>query len=449
MLIAFTILSILAIYYRNSRSSVLALASIWPLALAGMVEIKYMPHFGVGYIIAIGIIIGELLMLADSGFKFSSDRKASDKTHVGAKRWIWRIVIAITVLELYGPAVSLGSAAMSQNCTALASQGNSLGWNMYCNVVPTYWLDASAWMKTNIGPYGPRVLSWWDYGDWINWYGNSNAVLRGDNAVATSDYATAEQYVFEQAEGVNASTMASFMDSIQAQYIVFDDQLIPKWSALNFLACISANQTSMSFAEQQGSARGAPYITGTSQCELDHSPAYLLIPANPSDVSAFCQAGNTSESEVKAYMVAGQQFMNSTYCVPTSVYNFVGKAIPVYDSNGNATNAIVVPRSLFYLGVVSVSGQQFADFMVLYKPNAPNYTVADAPTKFYNSNFYRAFFFGQLPGFSLVYPQNFTGMNYVNNTSAIMILKLNNFSNNLPEIATKPAWVHNNYSVPG
>jgi len=57
-------------------------------------------------------------------------------------------------------------------------------------------------MRANVGPFGPRILSWWDYGDWINWFGNSNAVLRGDNAVATLDYAAAAQYVLGPTDGL-------------------------------------------------------------------------------------------------------------------------------------------------------------------------------------------------------------------------------------------------------
>ncbi|MEM3280032.1 MAG: hypothetical protein QXR29_02075, partial [Candidatus Micrarchaeaceae archaeon] len=68
---------------------------------------------------------------------------------------------------------------------------------------------------------------------------------------------------------------------------------------------------------------------------------------------------------------------------------------------------------------------------------------------FYMSNYYRGFFFGSLPGYHLVYPANFTGMNYVNSTNEVMIMALNNYTGSLPYVTPKPAWVHNNYTIPG
>ena len=66
VLLLFTALAFWAVYKRNSKGSILAIAAIWPLAIAGMIEVKYLPHFGVGYIIAIGIIIGEVLLYLES-----------------------------------------------------------------------------------------------------------------------------------------------------------------------------------------------------------------------------------------------------------------------------------------------------------------------------------------------------------------------------------------------
>ena len=75
-----------------------------------------------------------------------------------------------------------GSPNINAACSTLANRTNSFGSSIYCNLIPQYWLSSMAWISQNVGPTGPRVLAWWDYGDWINWFGKSKAVLRGDNA---------------------------------------------------------------------------------------------------------------------------------------------------------------------------------------------------------------------------------------------------------------------------
>ncbi|MGC9099384.1 MAG: hypothetical protein ACP5HW_02440 [Candidatus Micrarchaeia archaeon] len=446
VLALFTILELLAIYYRNSTTSILALSAVWPLAVAGMIEVKYLPHFGVGYIIAIGAIIGELTIYLQNGSSFRSGKGPINEK---AMKALYAFGIFIALLEA-ATFVPLFSAIANPNCISIINSNNPIGYDMFCNVVPKYWLDATAWMWANVGPFGPRILSWWDYGDWINWFGNSNAVLRGDNAVATLDYAAAAQYVLGPADSYGAREMAYFMDNVvHAKYLLLDDQLLPKWGALDFLACVHVNETNMSFAESQGKLIGKPYQLGTSQCEINHDPVYVLLPVQLNNINNYCNI-NSTVPMVKAIMLIGNQvYVNNTYCIPTSIYNMT-KPVNIYYSNGTKiSNAYIVPNMEFYYGTISLYGQNFADFMVLYTPNGPNDTVTNAPSEFYSSNYYRGFFFGELPGFTRVYPKNFTGINYLNSTNPIVILALNNYTGGLPYVTPKPSWVHNNYTMPG
>ena len=447
VLALFTILELLAIYYRNSKTSIMALAAVWPLAVAGMIEVKYLPHFGVGYIIAIGAIIGEFILYIQNGYSFKP-RKA--EYNPKAMKALYGIAILVALSEA-ATFIPLISAIANPNCTSILNSGNAIGYTLFCNLVPNYWLNATAWMRANVGPFGPRILSWWDYGDWINWFGNSNAVLRGDNAVATLDYAAAAQYVLGPADGYGAKEMASFMNNVvHAKYLLLDDQLLPKWGALDFLACIHVNETNMSFAESQGALVGQPYRLGTSTCELNHDPVYAMIPVTLNNINNYCTLSNATEPMVKAILLIGNQvYVNGTYCIPTSLYNAT-KPVNIYYSNGTKiSNAFIVPNQEFYFGTINLYGQTYADFMVVYTPNGSNYTVTNAPTEFYNSNYYRGFFFGELPGFTRVYPSSFTGINYMNSTNPIVILALNNYTGGLPYVTPKPSWVHNNYSMPG
>ncbi len=441
VLILFGGVSLYTIIKNDSKTGVLNLVIIGLLALAGLSEVKYLPHFGVAYILAIGILVGEAAL-------YIKKNHATDIRYTYALYGFFVLVVLLEAMSL----VSVFAAAANPSCSALSNANNTnvLGLNLYCNTVPQAWLYATAWMSANVGPYAPRILSWWDYGDWINWFGNSNAVIRGDNSVATLDYKVAAHYVLGVNDSYGPKDLGTFMDSVQAGYVLFDDQLIPKWSALDFLACVNVNQTSQAYASAQGQLYGQPFLTGTSQCEISHDPVDINIPASP-QISDYCSFSNASVTAIKAVLTVGEvipQLVNQTYCVQTTA-NAQG-LLPVYTPNGTLTNIVISPGQLFYNGErqFTQGGPLYINFMALYLPNGPNDTVTNAPSDFYNSNYYRGFFFGKLPGFTLVYPESFKGLN-LNDTNQIMIFKLNNFTGTLPVVVPKPSYVNNNYSIPG
>ncbi len=430
VLAAFITLEIYAIFFKNSQTGIFVIALVAPLAAAGMSEVKYLPHFGVAYILAIGVIFGELLIYAK---KMNNDTLRYFLLGLGI------VIILVESLQSIGFGVLPGAFS---SCSSIVSSGNVIGDDLFCNLVPTYWLQATAWMRQNVGPNAPRILSWWDYGDWINWFGNSNAVLRGDNSVPQEDYNTAAHYVLGSQDGYGPNSLASYMNSIQAKYVLYDDQLVPKWGALDFLACVDTNQTSKAYAIQQGQSHNTSFVLGTSPCETSHDPAILILPTTLS-VQDYCTFSNSSTTAVTGAIVLGDQILNQTYCVPTSFLQ-TGNATALLTPNGTKTNIVVSAQ--LYQG--PLNGNQYLSFVLIYLPNA-NGIITDAPSQFYNSTYYQGYFLGKLPGFTLAYPHNFTGVNYINTTSKIMIFSLNNYTGTLPTVVQKPSYVTNNYSMPG
>ena len=434
VLVLFAIFTMYDIFIKNSRSAIFTFVMVAVLAVAGMSEIKYLPHFGVAYIIAIGIIIGELYLLIN-------------KMNPSKRQNALYLLYAIVVLAILFESASVFSVftAIGKNCNTMTSVVSA---TMFCNTLTPQWLSALSWMKSNIGPNAPRILAWWDYGDWINWFGNSNAVIRGDNAVATLDYNVAAHFVLGNQDGYNATRLSSFMDNTaQAGYLLFDNQLVQKWSALDFLACVYVNQTSKPYAVSQGAQYGQPFLIGTSPCETAHDPVILAIPEQPT-INQYCSFSNTTTA-VQAIALVGQtipQALNTTYCVSTSATQ--QGVLDVYNENGTKTNIVISTN--YYLGTIAgPNSQPLMEFLAIYLPNGPNETISNAPTEFYNSTYYKGFFFGRLPGYTLVYPKNFSGINMVNSTNTVMILKLNNYTGKLPYVPPKPSWVHNNYTIPG
>ncbi|MCL5430520.1 MAG: hypothetical protein M1504_03525 [Candidatus Marsarchaeota archaeon] len=356
--------------------------------------------------------------------------------------------------SLGGAVAAAGNTSNAQLCNTIANQNNAMAYSLYCNTIPAYWLNAMSWIRQNVGPNAPRVLAWWDYGDWINWFGNSNAYLRGDNANASEDYATAAQYVLGTKDGYTPATLANMMNGNQTKYVLFDQDLIGKWGALDFLGCIHANLTTMAFATAQGQAQQPPqpFQLGTSQCELSHDPEYALVPlatlvpsnSSQQSVNFYCSISTQNATYAQAYVLNGSSIENQSVCVnlnPSST-----GALSIYSTNGIKLNAVI--QASQYQGAQNIQGVTFIQFPIIYLPNGPNGTITDAPNAYYTSNYYRAFFLGNLPGFTEVYPQNATGINFVNGTYPVRIFELNNFTGTLPEVPPKPSWINNNYTMP-
>jgi hypothetical protein len=562
------ILLAISIIYRRNRTGILYMAIAVPLLFAGFSEVKYLPHLGVAYIIMFCIVLGEVMYLAQDGFKLKMRSAYDEAGHISSNFYkehaaladlllmagvffifgaqisifmlafltlchyyqkkplsiyAWAFVAAVFLfalgsLFLFGSLMAFLISALisivvllyvAMNChsqknklssyatmafivaillvplsfpkyggmfvygengsiidsvAALAvysanpatacnnlSNGNSLGQSLFCNTIPQYWLNAMSWIKTNINTNAPRVLSWWDYGDWINWFGNANAFLRGDNAVAAEDYAAAANLVLGQGYNYTPQQLSRFMNSNQTKYLLLDQDLISKWQALNFLACVNVNATSEAFALAQGAQQGVPYLLGSSQCELNNDPQYALVPLSvfvpnvtQQSISDYCSISSSNSIYAKGYLVVGDSISNNTICInPSPNKNGV---INVYDNNGTKMHAVI--QSSYYLGVVNFSGTPFVEFLMIYLPGA-NGTVENAPSGFYTSNFYDGFMLGKLSGFTQVYPAtNATGINMVNGTYPVRIFALNNYTGGLPPVPPKPAWVHNNYTMP-
>jgi hypothetical protein len=505
-----------SILFRKSKTGVLYLAIAVPLMVAGFVEVKYLPHFGVAYLVLFGILIGELLYLLQAKWKLSDYGKQDKispavyptsmvaqallliggffivgilapiaffayeayryivKQHVGkvpyAMIGVSVLLIAVSILPLFtlgesyaaagaikASFVVAGSGNITSACNTFTTKGNSFGSSLYCNLIPQYWLNAMTWISGNVGPNAPRVLAWWDYGDWINWFGRSNAVLRGDNAKPTEDYAVAAQYVLGPKYNDTPQSLVRYMNGNQSKYILFDQDLIQKWGALDFLGCINANGTSLQYAISQGKAQSPPqpYTLGTSQCEQAHDPQYAAIPlsvfqsgSTQSSISNYCSLTSSNALYVNTYLITGSSLSNQSACteLPYSQTGSLSNGVlQLYSNNGTKLNAVIQESQ--YLGIQTIQGTQFVLFLVIYLPDA-NGTVVNPPSQFYNSTYYRGFFTGDLPGLKQVYPNYTKGTNFVNFTNPIRIYEVVNYTGGLPPVPPKPSWITNNDVMP-
>jgi hypothetical protein len=236
---------------------------------------------------------------------------------------------------------------------------------------------------------GTSVLSWWDYGDWINWNGggfggNMSTVLRGDNQVPSLDYATAYQFI-----NGNATTLASFMKQEHAKLWLISSDDFEKIDALSYLSCIYQNETNTQTP------------LGSSECEKLNSPTYLFFPQNQSSVNSYCNIGNSTTLYIKAESSYGIGYCLQTTKTTNQGIQLDGK---VYTLNGTIVNN----TNITPITAEPISGQTFEVYLLLYTPL--NTTTCQMPTglpRFYYSNLYMGEFMGCMGSqFQQVYPAN-------------------------------------------
>ena len=264
------------------------------------------------------------------------------------------------------------------------------------NTIPSYWLDAMQFLNqtkyqynisiflpnsTEINYNGKYVLSWWDYGDWINWFGQSKSVLRGDNQVPSLDYATAYQFI----DG-NSTSLANFMKQENASLFLISSYDFEKLTALNYLSCIYQNETNVNVP------------IGTSLCEKLNEPVYMYFPQNIQSINGYCSFSNSTESYIKAVGSDG-----NTYCLQelTNSNSLDGK---IYNNNGtqiNNTNLIPIAQE-------PINNIEFNIYLLEYFPlNTTTCTMPKGLPEFYYSNLYMGEFMGCMGSqFQQVYPAN-------------------------------------------
>ncbi len=315
-----------------------------------------------------------------------------------------------------------------------------------CQRITDYWISSMEWIRNNTEP-GARITSWWDYGHWINFFGQRNAVVRNEHA--------SHDMIGQVAEGYTESTpeeLKSWMLAHDSKYALFDiellmsgNQLGGKYGALNYLACAQVNLTNVSRSP------------GESQCEADHLWETVMVSQTPCTISSL-----TNKTGLLAYKMYYDIFqmdsegnpvfdssgapivIDTVYqpyytpdCENPTDQNVAAycktyvKAEPVYcfgqvtltdgrttyapyslnetDPNGDLKLVKAIPQFAYQINQTSHFGPATA--VTLLYTNDPiwleNGTMVsgfgDRTGGFYDSALYQAFFLDSLPGFKEVY----------------------------------------------
>jgi asparagine N-glycosylation enzyme membrane subunit Stt3 len=313
--------------------------------------------------------------------------------------------------------------------TSMVNSGSAPEWErtaafFRCQRLSTYWIDSMEWLKENT-PEDSRVISWWDYGHWINYFADRNSVLRNEHRSHEMIGAVADGYLDATPE-----ELAAYMKSHETQYALFDVELVAgggqlggKYGALNYLSCAWNNETNVSFAP------------GQSTCEADHLWEVIFISQTPCSISTL-----SNKSGLTAYKIYEGGVYRTFYrseCMSPSDQNTAAycqsaiKAEPVYCvgettlANGQPTTATYYMNETYPNGDLKLNKAmlQFpysipmtthmgpvTSVTLLYTEDAlwlENGVIKsgyeDRKGKFYDSTLYRGIFLNNIPGFSQVY----------------------------------------------
>ena len=276
-----------------------------------------------------------------------------------------------------------------------------------CQRINDYWIESMEWISGNTEK-NARITSWWDYGHWINFFGNRNTVLRNEHLSLTMIGEVAHGYVSGTVE-----ELAAFMRSHDSKYALFDSEILfnfgttqfgGKYGALNYLACARNNRT------------GVAQTTGISKCEQEHLWEFVYVPIKPVPeqicmisesagitgtigyyaVNVALPDGSSRQQPVAIYCISEQQLSDGRK-IKISYY------LDKKDEEGN----LLANRGVMNL----YSSGQDLEIYSMYYTNDPlwiqNGTAVGGydhhKGKFYESSIYRALVLEDLPGFDLVF----------------------------------------------
>jgi|GEM_PF-452421 len=305
--------------------------------------------------------------------------------------------------------------------------------SLRCNRISDYWIGSMEWIRYNTEA-DSRTTSWWDYGHWINYFGQKNAVLRNEHASHRMIGNVAYDYIHGTPE-----ELIDFMKSHDSKYALFDIELISsgsqlggKYGALNYLSCSYMNRTNVT------------YSPGQSVCEAEHLWEIIYIPKDPTGHTCTISQhqGKTGVVGYKIY-IGPRGGATYTLYYPDICRGVITDAnIKYYCDNyvqvepvycvGEVTLADGSKNTgTYYLNETYPSGDLRLNKALISFPfemsatkhlgDAVAFTTfytndqiwldngnitggyEDAKGEFYDSNLYRAIFLGEIPGFAKVF----------------------------------------------
>jgi hypothetical protein len=276
-----------------------------------------------------------------------------------------------------------------------------IAYNYRCSMVSAYWLDIMYWISKNT-PKDSRIISWWDYGHWINFFGQRNTVLRNEQASHEMIGKTAAAFLHKDIEFLKQT-----MREYGANYALIDIEIVGngqnkynislggKYGALNYLGCAWQNKTNVT------------YYPGDSDCEIEHLWEQVIIPFNTNNCTISEEKQINGVVGYRIKFEKGRRIATPTYCFVEEYSNGV-REIKAYRLNETTKTGELKVQKAKWTGYYGQDGIYLTAFYTKYPEwKDENGNIVDGwddrTTKYYDSNLYSGFFLDELDGFELVY----------------------------------------------
>jgi hypothetical protein len=242
---------------------------------------------------------------------------------------------------------------------------------MLCGKISAATVAGYDWLSENSG--GANTLSWWDYGQWVNYIGQSRTEIRGDLYYPELVLRAADAFASN-----DTPRLSAFMGETGSRFLVLNSESMLRWNSIVYDACLARSSVEGAYDERE-----------KSQCERNLQFEYVNVPLNSANPQR-CSWDDT--------FIAVRSNFNRTYCFSDPAIALPGE-VPVLFTEFGAR----LGMRLQDIGMAtSAGGVQNRVLLVLYD----NATWPLRQGEAYDSNYYRGMYLGSLPGFRKVYPES-------------------------------------------
>jgi hypothetical protein len=349
---------------------------IMPTAYIGLNKLKYMVHLAFNLALLLPVLLGEANRLTVTTFPGIESRRRGKFVAFGllALGGIMALVQAFGILG-------------QDNPWTVKHSMNSL----QASRITDDWMKTMDWMRLNTEK-DARFISWWDYGHWTTFFGERKSVLDPGNNYVQFDHETAHAFV----DGP-PSELIGVMKEHDAQYVMLDAELVPKWGALTYLSG-TYNGTNNNFNPGITDWTKGP---GFSNYEFQHyfESVYMLL---QSTGQGFQPLACPTENPQQILSYIGE-LSQQIYCKDAKDNFFIVtkdrklKALPDVKMIPYAQ-----PQGVTELGNTGIYRTAIPQYYNL-NPPLKEVTNGELESKLFQSNFVQLYFFESLPGFQLAY----------------------------------------------
>ncbi|NPA22072.1 MAG: hypothetical protein GXN92_00630 [Candidatus Micrarchaeota archaeon] len=415
--------------------------------LIGLIKAKFSIYFVYGFLLVLAYLVARLYerfkhpevwaiaLVAVAGFGFLSNLSLSLAsfvptygndphelqiffTHLCSMDPYFCNIEDVPITLQYHPELCAFHLAEKYGGVENLDYGEQIRIQIACNYMPAVWVDAMEWLY-NSTPNNSRIISWWDYGHWINYWGERKAVIRNEHSVLEMILDTAYAFVMG-----NETTLEEVMERYDAQYALIDQEIVigsneifgGKFFALNYLACAAANQTSVKYEPME------------SRCEWENLWEVVILSSQPCEINGIRQGyvamrrtvegetGNITPTYEPAYCFTPNDGSLNISRLVNPFARALASQRPIDYVSYTLEGPIQTLHKALWIGIDGGYVALYLKDPIWFENGKWVGGYEDRTTRFYDSVLYKAFVLEDLQGFTQTYNNGYVKIYLRENT---------------------------------